>query len=379
VSTAGPFSSSEALFTPLGDRAPALGAAIAAEGLGALVLTSPESVYYTTGYPTLPTAGNPILFALRNRLPPFAIVSAAGEVALGCWGFSVEGVALTVDRVIAFNDLASAKEGLAAAIRGLGAIGIESTCPWFIGEIVREQVGGGRIALADHVVAGARLIKSAEEIERLARSLAIVERTVGELFGELAVGTSRVALMNRSKQMLLANGADGVGHVTFTFGTTNPEIALDEPFAPGSLAVLDLGAIVDGYCSDNRRYAFAGEVPDELRGLHETMVAIVDGVGAALVPGAPYRAIQDLTRELHREHGVPMMARFTHAGHNIGLETEEEWIVDDSDAAIRRGMVINIELYATNADGHQIGDEETYVVEDAPRRISQLPREIRSI
>jgi len=159
VSTAGPFSSSEALFTPLGDRAPALGAAIAAEGLGALVLTSPESVYYTTGYPTLPTAGNPILFALRNRLPPFAIVSAAGEVALGCWGFSVEGVALTVDRVIAFNDLASAKDGLAAAIRGLGAIGIESTCPWFIGEIVREQVGGGRIVLADHVVAGARLIK----------------------------------------------------------------------------------------------------------------------------------------------------------------------------------------------------------------------------
>ena len=379
MAAASPFHSTEVLFTPLGDRAPALGEAIGAQGLEAIVLTSPESVYYTTGYPTLPTAGNPILFALRNRLPPFAIVGRDGEVALGCWGFSVEGVALSVDRVIAFNDLAGAKDGLAGATRGLGAVGIESTCPYFVSEIVREQVGGGRMMLADQVVAGARLIKSGAEIERLAHSLEIVERTVGELWRELAIGTSRVALMEHAKRALLANGADGVGHVTFTFGTTNPEIALDEPFAPGSLAVLDLGAIVDGYCSDNRRYAYAGAVPAELAELHGTMVAIVDAVGAALAPGTPYREIQELARTLHREHGLPLMPRFTHAGHNIGLETEEEWIVDDSDATVRSGMVINIELYCTTADGRQIGDEETYVIEDAPRRISQLPRAIRSI
>ena len=95
------------------------------------MLTSPESVYYTTGYPTGPTAGNPILFALRNRLPPFAIVSRDGEVALGCWGFSVEGVALSVDRVIAFNDLASAngRARRRGAARGSARLGIESTCP----------------------------------------------------------------------------------------------------------------------------------------------------------------------------------------------------------------------------------------------------------
>src|SRR5581483_4430313 len=109
------------------------------------------------------------------------------------------------------------------------------------------------------------------------------------------------------------------------------------------------------------------------------MVAIVDAVGEALVPGTPYREIQDRTRALHREHGVPPMSRFTHAGHNIGLETEEEWIVDDSDATVRRGMVINIELYCTTSSGQQIGDEETYVIEDAPRRISVLPREVRSV
>ena len=379
VSAESPFQRSEVLFTPLGDRAGALGEAIGERGLDAMLLTSPESVYYTTGYPTLPTAGNPILFALRNRLPPFAIVTREGEVALGCWGFSVEGVALTVDRVIAFNDMASATAAIAAAVAAHRAVGIESTCPYFISQIAGEHAGRGGLALADEIIGAARLIKSPAEIERLARSLAIVEQTVGELFDELELGTSRVALMARAKRALLANGADGVGHVTFTFGTTNPEIALDEPLSPGQLAVLDLGAIVDGYCSDNRRYAYAGEVPADLREQHETMVAIVDAVGEGLAPGTSYAEIQDLTRALHREHGVPLMSRFTHAGHNIGLETEEQWIVDGSDARIRPGMVINIELYCTTSRGQQIGDEETYVIEDAPRRISQLAREIRSV
>ena len=41
-------------------------------GLAAALLTSPENVFYTTGYTTLPSAGNPILYMLRNRLPYYA-------------------------------------------------------------------------------------------------------------------------------------------------------------------------------------------------------------------------------------------------------------------------------------------------------------------
>jgi Xaa-Pro aminopeptidase len=188
-----------------------------------------------------------------------------------------------------------------------------------------------------------------------------------------------VEMMEHAKREMMARGASGIGHVTFTFGTTNPEIALDEPLRPDQLVVLDMGAVVDGYCSDNRRYAYAGDPPESLLELHREMVQIVDAVGEALLPGTRYDEIQELARSLHRERGIPMLARFTHAGHNIGLETEEEWIDDRTDASIRAGMVINIELYSLTEAGHQIGDEETYVIEDSPRRISQLPREVRVV
>ncbi len=99
---------------------------------------------------------------------------------------------------------------------------------------------------------------------------------------------SRSEIMLEARTRLLRNGANGVSHLTFSFGDSNPEVEADEPLAEGRLITLDLGGIIDGYCSDNRRYAYLGALPASLQTSYDTMVAIVDGVGAALVPGATY-------------------------------------------------------------------------------------------
>ena len=43
-----------------------------------MLLSSPENVFYTTGYTALPSSGNPILYTLRNRLPYFSHVDSEG-------------------------------------------------------------------------------------------------------------------------------------------------------------------------------------------------------------------------------------------------------------------------------------------------------------
>lgn len=373
------------LFAPIGRRAPQLGQRLAERDFAGLLLTSPENVYYTTGYTMLPSAGNPILYALRNRMPAFSFVGADGSIVLGCWGYSVEGVALQVDEILDFNDADSAMKALrslaAARLDRSGRLAVESTCPLQVVDVLAEtRTSQGWIAIDDEPITRARLIKSADEISRLSRSLEIVERTVAELLDRLKPGLSRLELTSEAKRRLLQNGADGVGHVTFSFGLANPEIALDEPLSEGNLVTLDLGCIVDGYTSDNRRYAFGGPVPAVLRERYEAMVEIVDLVGDALRPGTSYAAVQQLAREAFDERGIPLLERFTHTGHNIGLETEEEWIDDSPAAEIAAGMVINIELYSLAATGEQIGTEETYVIEDSgSRRISMLPRQIKEV
>jgi Xaa-Pro aminopeptidase len=351
-------------------------------GMNGMLLCAPENVFYTTGYTALPSSGNPILYTLRNRLPFFSHVDAEGEVTLGCWGFSAEGVNFGADRIAGFNDYAGAVEMLGELAReksdGSRPLGVESTVPRFAGERLAEA--GVETAVVDRVIEDMRLIKSPAELDLIRRSTAIIEDCVNDLYGVLEVGMSRADLMHAARSMLIERGASGISHLTFTFGGSNPEIEIAEPLERDRLVTLDLGAIVGGYCSDNRRYAYTGELPDEVRETYETMVSIVDDVGAMLVPGANHREIFDRALELHSERGVEQLARFTHTGHNIGLETEERWLADDADETIAPGMAINIELYTKLDPVGQIGDEETYFVSDSgPDRITRLPREIREV
>jgi Xaa-Pro aminopeptidase len=357
---------------------------MAEQGFAGMLLTSPENVFYTSGYTALPSSGNPILYTLRNRLPYATYVDERGDVALLCWAFSAQGVEFGADEIIGFDDLAGAHRAMTRVVGDRlasgGTLGVESTCPRWVLELLAGEAGDPALGSADGVLSELRLIKSDAEVALIAASTELVERTVGELFDVLKPGGSRVALMREAKERLYRHGADGISHVTFSFATENPEVEIDESFDPGRLATLDLGAIVGGYCSDNRRYAYCGEIPAELQDRYETMVEIVDEVGAALQPGKPYAELQQLGVDLFARHGIELLKRFTHVGHNIGLETEEEWIDDRDDRIIRAGMVINIELYSHAETGEQIGNEETYVVEsDGPRRLSVLPREIRSI
>lgn len=369
-------------FPALGFDPGAAAERLRAEGLHGMLLCSPENVFYTTGYTALPSSGNPILYTLRNRLPFFSHVDREGEVTLLCWGFSAEGVNFGADRVIGFNDFAGAvrsvRELVGEKARDGSPLGVESTAPRYVGELIDEA--GPPTAVVDRLIEDMRLIKSPEELRLIRRSTEIIESCVADLHGAIEIGMSRADLMHIARSMLVARGASGISHLTFTFGGSNPEIEIAEPLPPDALVTLDLGAIVGGYCSDNRRYAYTGELPDHLRTTYDAMVSIVDDVGAMLVPGATHAEIFRRALELHDERGVPPLERFSHTGHNIGLETEERWLADSPDEVILPGMAINIELYTKTPAHGQIGDEETYVVgESGPERLTVLPREIREI
>jgi Xaa-Pro dipeptidase len=357
-------------------------AAMRDHGLDAVLLTSPENVFYVSGYASLPSSGNPILYTLRSRLPNFVIVTNDGHVTLLCWGFSAEGVEFGIDELRGFNDFAGGLRLLEAELDRFGreaVVGVESTCPLYVSRLA-EKRWPGRVADADPVMAELRLIKTPAEMELIRQSTSIIESTVDGLYGEIELGMSRLDVMRLARRQMVELGATGFSHLTFSFGRANPEIAIDEPLEPQTLVTLDLGAIYQGYCSDNRRYAFSGPLPDAIVERYRTMVSIVDQVGGLLVPGTSYADIFRAALDLHREHEVAPLARFTHVGHNIGLETEEEWLDDDPTKTVKAGMAINIELYTHASTGEQIGDEETYLVgASTPERISVLPREIREV
>jgi Xaa-Pro aminopeptidase len=348
------------------------------------LITSPENVFYTTGYTTLPSSHNPILYSLRNQFPWAVWLNNDGRVSLVCWGYSTYQVQFGVDEVLGFNSRTEAVNLMRTLLAGAAAekarVAVESDCPWWMLALYQEQGGDwNRLKPFDDVLLRLRLIKSPAEIERLERAVGIAEQTLEELYGILHIGMSRLDLIREAKYRAIRRGATGISHITMSFGRENPEIGIPEVLEPGCLVTLDVGAVYDGYFSDNRRYAFAGSIPEVLQRRYVDMVSIVDAVGAAMKPGVTYESLNRLAVDLHREHGLQPM--FNHVGHHMGLATEEQWIASDVAGVIQPGMVINLEMYVPVFEvGSAIGTEESYVIEeDGPRQISQMARSIRRI
>ena len=220
-----------------------------------------------------------------------------------------------------------------------------------------------------------RLVKSPAEIEFIRQSTQIIDRTVMELAQNLRLGMGRLELIREAKARMLQNGADGVDHVTVAFGAANPEIALDELLEPDQIVTLDLGAVYQGYVSDNRRLVYTGAVPEALKELHKKLCWVVAEMGKTLLPGKTFAEVHAYAYELYAQAGIEPM--FMHVGHSLGLQVEEHWIMSDDPTQVQPGMVLNIELYSPSEEGVMIGDEETFLVTEAgPQQLSTLPVDI---
>jgi len=352
--------------------------------LGVVLITSPENVFYTTGLPCLPVSGQPMIYNLRNRLPFFSLIDCEGRTTLLCWGYAAEGISLDADDVVGFKNREEAVECLKSLLRDklskCWSLGVESSCPYYVLDVIKETAHpeNSVLVVVDDLMARLRLIKSKKEIALVTQATQIVQKTLRDLYDVMSVGMSRLELLREARYRMFKYGATGISHLTCAFGGTNPEVAIDETLDEHKLVTLDLGAICDGYASDNRRYVYTGAVPDAILERHGKTVEIVDTLGAALVAGNKFSKIHQLASELCAKEDIQLA--YDHVGHSIGLETEELRLTAETDIRIEQGMIVNIELFSKLETGQSIGDEETYVIDKTgPTRITSLSREIRSI
>ena len=370
---------SEDSLKPVGLDRSRLFAMLKQSKLDGIFLSSPENVFYTTGFPTLPGSGNPIVYALRNQLPYFSFISKEETITLLCWAVASMGIDYGVDDIRSYFTYQMSVDELTAFIgeklQPGCTVGVESTFPFYAIQLIQEYAKPAKILVVDDLIHQLRLLKSEAEIERIKKSTQIIDQTVVELAQHLRLGMSRLELIQEAKYRMLKNGAQGVDHVTVAFGSANPEVALGETLEENQIVTLDLGAVYEGYVSDNRRLVYTGAVPEHLKQLHQKLCWVVAEMGKALQPGKTFAELHAQAFELYEKVGIDPM--FLHIGHSLGLQVDEHWILGDDPTPVEKGMVLNIELYSFSDEGVMIGDEETYVVTGGElEQISHLPVEI---
>jgi Xaa-Pro aminopeptidase len=148
----------------------------------------------------------------------------------------------------------------------------------------------------------------------------------------------------------------------------------------GELVVFDMGAKLDGYCSDGTRTFATGEPGEEARVVYEVVREAQAAALAAVVAGVGGEALDTVAREVIEAAGHG--ERFGHGlGHGVGLEVHEAPRVSQrSEDVLGPGEVVTIEpgVYQPGRLGVRIEDL-VVVTEEGCRNLSGLPKDLQLV
>ncbi len=148
----------------------------------------------------------------------------------------------------------------------------------------------------------------------------------------------------------------------------------------GELVVFDMGAKLDGYCSDGTRTFATGEPGEAARAVYETVREAQAAALGAVRAGARGEDVDGVARELIAAAGYG--ERFGHGlGHGVGLEVHEAPRVSQrSEDVLAAGEVVTIEpgVYLPGELGVRIEDL-VVVTETGHRNLSGLPKDLQLV
>ena len=146
----------------------------------------------------------------------------------------------------------------------------------------------------------------------------------------------------------------------------------------GELVVFDMGAKLDGYCSDGTRTFATGEPGETAREVYELVGKAQTAALDAVIAGTKAEAVDAVAREMIDAAGYG--ERFGHGlGHGVGLEIHEAPRVSyRSDDVLAAGEVVTIEpgVYLPGELGVRIEDL-VVVTEDGHHDFSGIPKELQ--
>jgi Xaa-Pro dipeptidase len=217
---------------------------------------------------------------------------------------------------------------------------------------------------------GLRRIKTAEEVDAMARASKIADDVMAVMATKVVPGATELEIASEVDYQLRAHGSRTPSFDTGVFAM-GPKITgrdfgvrvSGRVLEEGDCVSFDFGAVVDGYCSDFGRAVHVGEPSEEFVRCHEIVVAAEAAGAAAAKPGVTGAEVDRVTREVIDEAGYGEWYRHR-TGHCIGLDTHERpFLSVEDDTPLEVGMAFTIEpsIFWPGRVGVRV--EDLYVLE----------------
>ncbi len=339
------------------------------EGEGALILSEPNRRYYT-GF----SSSDGALWVTAEEagfLTDFRYSEAAAR--------EVDGIPVTESARL-FRDAA---EQLYS--RGIRRVLLESERITLAdrdrlrkaqGDI--EWAGGDTL---DDAIRSQRRRKEPQELAAIRASQALTDASLTYILERLAPGVSEREIALDIEMFMRKEGASAVAFDLIVAAGENGSLPHavpgDRRIRKGDFVTMDIGAVVDGYCSDMTRTVAVGEADDEQKAVYATVLSAQKACLAGLKPGLSGKEGDALARDVIDAAGYG--ANFGHStGHGVGLEIHEfPRLSPGEQTELMPGDVVTVEpgIYLPGRLGVRIEDMVA-VTRDGVEDFTRSPKEL---
>lgn len=192
-----------------------------------------------------------------------------------------------------------------------------------------------------------RICKSPGELEKIRAAVRLNEKVFQEVYRQLQPGQTERQVALRIETLMREKGAERPSFETIVAGGPNGALPHavpgDRPLREGEPIVIDMGLVLDGYCSDMTRTVVLGRI-DELTRERFRLVRQAQLAGIAAVrAGATGREVDRAAREVIKAAGYG--PTFGHSlGHGVGLAVHEPPALSARyHRRLQAGMVVTVE------------------------------------
>jgi Xaa-Pro aminopeptidase len=221
---------------------------------------------------------------------------------------------------------------------------------------------GSSLRPTDGVIESLRMVKTADEIARIRKSVLTNSEAFERGVRQAQAGVTESDLAAEIDYQMRKLGAERTAFDTIVAAGARTALPhahpTQHPLGKNELLLIDMGACQEGYMSDMTRMLFLGQPNRKIRSMYNAVREAQLAAVAAVRPGATTRRVDAAARDVLKRHELEK--QFIHStGHGLGLEIHEAPRVGKKDKTkLLAGMVITIEpgVYVEGYGGMRVED-----------------------
>ena len=217
---------------------------------------------------------------------------------------------------------------------------------------------------APRAIEDLRMVKDAEELGALTRAVLLGDEAFNHAAERIEPGMTEKQVAWVIQEYALTHGAESLSFSSIIAGGAHGSLphwrASDSPLEAETGVVIDMGVIVDGYCSDLTRTVWLGDTPsDEFKRVYDIVLTAQETAEERIEAGMLGKTSHEIAAEViriagHAEH-------FGHGlGHGVGLDIHEDpRLAPSGEIPLADGHVVTVEpgIYIPGWGGVRIEDQ----------------------